>query len=366
MSSQTKTSRTEWVRTRVAWALWAYAVLIIVWYSLDLLIGDRVWLLGLLNIFVLYLFVPLPLMIVAALWLRRWTAWWSVLLVAIPFTLLFGADLTPPLPIVQANRYAGIPLTVMTYNVLASNTDATPIAATVTEITPDIIAFQELTPLLIRQLEEDIGDDYPFHTLLPAPCQFGVVIWSRYPLLEEPADEAIVEDINEDRERFCQTRSALIDMDGPVIRIVTLHASAYSQLLPADIEWVFRERYDLVSGVLAHFATQPEALILLGDFNSTPTHQVYRLLNAELVDAFREAGWGWGHTFPASNGWFEGLPYPDRLVRLDYIFHSNHWQAETAWVGAWDGASDHLPLIARLRLRTVGAPGSDNHTDLTR
>ena len=95
---------------------------------------------------------------------------------------------------------------------------------------------------------------------------------------------------------------------------------------------------------------QPEPLILLGDLNSTPNHQVHRALSAHLVDAFREAGWGLGHTFPAMGGRFWGVPYPNRLVRIDHIFYSDDWQAETARVGEWDGFSDHLPVIARLRL----------------
>ncbi|MBU0702401.1 MAG: endonuclease/exonuclease/phosphatase family protein, partial [Chloroflexi bacterium] len=95
---------------------------------------------------------------------------------------------------------------------------------------------------------------------------------------------------------------------------------------------------------------QPEPLILLGDLNSTPTHEVYRTLSARFIDAFREAGWGLGHTFPTTGGRLGPIPHPDRLVRIDYIFHSDDWRAETAWVGEWDGQSDHQPVVARLRL----------------
>jgi len=51
-----------------------------------------------------------------------------------------------------------------------------------------------------------------------------------------------------------------------------------------------------------------------------------------------------------TGGRFWGLPYPGRLVRIDYIFHSDGWRAEAAWVGEWDGFSDHRPVVARLRL----------------
>jgi endonuclease/exonuclease/phosphatase (EEP) superfamily protein YafD len=41
------------------------------------------------------------------------------------------------------------------------------------------------------------------------------------------------------------------------------------------------------------------------------------------------------------------------VVRIDHIFHSEDWRAEAAWVGEWDGSSDHLPVVARLRLLTA-------------
>jgi hypothetical protein len=34
-----------------------------------------------------------------------------------------------------------------------------------------------------------------------------------------------------------------------------------------------------------------------------------------------------------------GFPYPGRLVRIDYTFHSDGWRAEAAWVGEWVCAS---------------------------
>jgi hypothetical protein len=38
------------------------------------------------------------------------------------------------------------------------------------------------------------------------------------------------------------------------------------------------------------------------------------------------------------------------VLRIDYIFHSRHWQARSARIGPWDGVSDHRPVIATLVL----------------
>ncbi|MCK4449859.1 MAG: hypothetical protein KAX26_04635, partial [Anaerolineae bacterium] len=64
------------------------------------------------------------------------------------FLLTYGHLYLPRWPV----RAAGPTLTVMTYNVLYTVTDAAPIAANVTGANPDLIAFQELTPNLAQQL----------------------------------------------------------------------------------------------------------------------------------------------------------------------------------------------------------------------
>jgi endonuclease/exonuclease/phosphatase (EEP) superfamily protein YafD len=97
---------------------------------------------------------------------------------------------------------------------------------------------------------------------------------------------------------------------------------------------------------------QPEPLLLLGDFNSAPMSDMYQTITDRYTDAFTEAGWGLGHTWPAEDGEWYHVPHPARFVRIDYIFHSSEWRAEEAWVAEWDGASDHHPVVARLRLST--------------
>jgi endonuclease/exonuclease/phosphatase (EEP) superfamily protein YafD len=67
-------------------------------------------------------------------------------------------------------------------------------------------------------------------------------------------------------------------------------------------------------------------------------------------DAYREAGAGFGHTFPAPrDGQRSGLPLGLRFtVRLDYVYHSTHFRAIAARVAEWDGGSDHLAVVATL------------------
>jgi endonuclease/exonuclease/phosphatase (EEP) superfamily protein YafD len=132
--------------------------------------------------------------------------------------------------------------------------------------------------------------------------------------------------------------------------VVDIHAWPYTGLDRESVERSFQWRREQTELVLDMIEGQPEPLILLGDLNSTPMHEVYGMLSVRLVDAFREAGWGLGHTFPTQGGRLWGVPYPGRLVRIDHVFHSAEWRAEDAWVAEWDGVSDHHPVVAALRL----------------
>ena len=332
--------RISWPRKISSGLLLVYAALVIGWAVAHQFVGDGYWLLALFNGFAVYLFAPLPLAALLALLARNRTAWLAWLSVALLFGALFGGDLLPPSPVARAGS-TDPALTVMTYNVLYTNTTAGPIATTVIATAPDVVAFQELTSSLAQQLEREIGTLYPYRTPMhPATCFAETAIWSRYPLRAEQVDEEIL----------CRVSMAVVEIEGRAVRVVDVHAWPYTGLDRAAVERGFRWRQEQIEWVLGRVAGQPEPLLLLGDLNSAPMHTVYRTVAACMVDSFREAGWGLGHTFPATEGRAWNLPRPGRLVRIDHIFHSAAWRAEAAWVGEWDGQSDHLPVVARLRL----------------
>jgi len=317
-----------------------YTAVVVGWYAGYRLVGDDFWILAMINAFAVYLFAPLPLAALLTVLARRRFLWVATLTITILFFGLFGADLLPPPPVAHADTESPA-LTVMTYNVLFATTDATPIATTITSTDADIVAFQELTPLLAQQLEQGIGERYPYRTPMHAECLAQVAVWSRYPLLQ-------IETVGEDV--LCRVRSVVVDFDRRAVRVVGIHAWSYTGLDRESLERSFRWRQEQIEWILDVTRDQPEPLIILGDLNATPTHQVYRTLSTHLTDAFREAGWGLGHTYPATGKQLWGVSRLSRLVRIDHIFCSDQWKAEAAWVREWDGSSDHLPVAARLRL----------------
>ena len=82
-------------------------------------------------------------------------------------------------------------------------------------------------------------------------------------------------------------------------------------------------------------------VLLMCDCNMTDTSEAYARLDTVLDDSFRETGWGMGHTLQP--------PQLFPVQRIDYVWHTDEFEALYAYVGQ-DGGSDHLPIVAKLRL----------------
>jgi hypothetical protein len=88
--------------------------------------------------------------------------------------------------------------------------------------------------------------------------------------------------------------------------------------------------------------------IVAGDFNICEHSVIYGELAARMADSFREAGTGFGTSWPLPVA--KEIPvFVPPLVRIDYIWHSKHFRAIDASQGPRLG-SDHLPLFATLEL----------------
>lgn len=79
--------------------------------------------------------------------------------------------------------------------------------------------------------------------------------------------------------------------------------------------------------------------IVCGDFNDTPISYAYQQVKKHLHSAYSDAGRGVGITFNL-RGFY---------VRIDHLFSSDDWQTVTIKVDRSIEASDHFPLIVRLK-----------------
>lgn len=232
-------------------------------------------------------------------------------------------------------------LTVLTYNTGLGLATAEGLAEALLAEGADIVGLQELDERLAH-LGDLVRDVYPHQTLHPLGIP-GKGILSRFPL----TDAALLELMpgRPDLRATAQTPA------GPAAVLVA-HPPPFRVAPRRRPENALAQQQ--VRTLAAAASAGPPA-ILLGDFNRVPGQETHRVLTAAgLVDAFAAAGRGWGGTLPTRLfGWAQRghrlgeVPLPP-LLRVDYIWHTRHFETVAAWTGPHAG-SDHLPVIARLR-----------------
>jgi vancomycin resistance protein VanJ len=327
---------------------WGYFTILFGWLILYLLSGDRLGFMGLVNNFAVYLFSPLPLIaLIAGLTRRRELIGGTIFLVMV-FFWFWGTLFLPRLSVPQGGN-PHPPLTVMTYNILGSHGFSDPVINVIRSQDADLVFLQELTPDLVLAVQTRLADIYPYQILDPQPGVSGIGTLSRYPLV----DTGIQLPLN-----WVGVPQVLnLDFKGADVTLVNFHTFAYNFSSWKAVNANLRYR-EAQAQTLADFAAQTSGpLIVAGDANATDISQTYQnITSGDLRDAWREAGFGLGNTFPGStvptsSRWKIGPWYvPQWMVRIDYIFISPHWGVHSTKVAPFDGVSDHRGVISELVL----------------
>ena len=306
-------------------------------------LGELTGLMELVDNFAPWWYAPVPAIILGGLALRSRMLALAGLASAAAFALTWG-DLFIPRPAPTAEATGPI-LTVMTMNVLADNQAHGALAAAIAAENPDLVAFQELEPDAAADLVHALGERYPFQALDPE-AKRGAGVLSRYPLrdveafrlsqgpnlaqrmvVDAPIGSVTLFNVHPYVPRLVWSDRGLGPLRLPTGYNTSQRSAEISQLL------------DLVDGT-----TGPR--LVTGDFNMSEYSADYRRMRARLGDAYREVGYGFGHTFPRFGAFPRALPAPWPVLRLDYVWHSAELRPLTAQVGP-SGGSDHHPVIVR-------------------
>lgn len=93
---------------------------------------------------------------------------------------------------------------------------------------------------------------------------------------------------------------------------------------------------------VGYFAkNSPYPVIVCGDFNSLPSSYTYQYFSGFLKDGFRTAGNGYMYTYR----------YGKKMLRIDYIFHSNELEGMSYYSPTQEFCSDHNPVIMEMKIR---------------
>ena len=233
---------------------------------------------------------------------------------------------------------------VMTYNIHFAAQGMENVLTTIKEANADIIClqearqretFEELAPAISKQLP-----GYHF-------VSFGeLAIFSRYPI-EQSAYYPVTINLRPG------ALTARLNVDGRELSIHSVHLSnlyaTYFLRARPDLNDLLTERQKTYQRIAWRnkqanllerlVSSDPSPYILAGDFNTPPRGVLYRSLTKHSQDAWKQAGWGRGATYPAR------LP----LERIDHIWTGNGVKAESCRV-LNSRASDHLPVVADITL----------------
>lgn len=197
----------------------------------------------------------------------------------------------------------------------------------------DVITVAELTPEAVERFAQfGIDETFAHSLLMPAPGAGGIGIWSRYPLTALSAP------------KLWRVKMPGARLRVPGVRFDPLLASVHVMSpVAGDQNTVDDWRLGMASAKeqLTFFGrvADPAAVIIGGDYNSTPDLRQFRdlLADGEYRDAVEQTGAGFAPTYP-SDRW-----YPP-IITIDHVLIRN---------------------AAAESIRTVDIPGSDHRALLT-
>lgn len=239
---------------------------------------------------------------------------------------------------------APITLRVLSYNIhhgegLDGRIDLPRIAQVITDARADLVALQEVDRGVPRSQRLDLPAELGRLTGL-TPCfeknipyqggDYGNAILTRFPIKSSRNTHYKMLRPREQRGLL----QVVLDVQGRDVVLMNTHLD----YRPDDTERVANVA-ELQAAVAAAGAGTP--VIVCGDFNATPGSRPHAGVETFLADVWSLVGRGDGFSFPAR------AP----AKRIDYIWISRKTIEPVRMEVLRSEASDHLPLLAELRLR---------------
>ncbi|MFD4954623.1 MULTISPECIES: endonuclease/exonuclease/phosphatase family protein [unclassified Streptomyces] len=298
----------------------AFAVAIALVMVVHAQIPNRIGNLGsLIETFLPWAGLFVPVLLVLALVRRSATALIAVLLPVIVWLNQFGGLLTD-------KTGTGGELMVATHNVNADNPDPSGTARELAASGAQVLALEELKTSALPVYERTLAPQYRYHSV-----QGTVGLWSKYPISGVRAVDI----------KLGWTRAMRASVATPEgsVAVYVAHMPSVRVKLNAGFTAAQRdESADALGEAIA--GEQLPRVVLLGDLNGTMNDRSLNAVTSQMRSTQGAAGSGFGFSWPAS------LP----MARIDQIMVRGV-EPVSSWTLPRTG-SDHLPIAARVNVTT--------------
>ena len=272
---------------------------------------------SLLDTFLPWVGLAIPVLGVAALVRRSATAGVALLVPLAVWGLMFGHLLVP------GKGGGAYDLRVLSHNVDAANPDPAATAQELLSADADVIALEEITSADLKVYKARFALAYP-HVV----SRGTVALWSKYPVEESEAVDV----------GFAWTRALRAEVSTPEGK-VAFYVAHLASVRVGTSGFTSNQRNDTIKQLGQQIAAEKLAgVVVMGDFNGTANDRSLAPITSGLRSAQGAAGYGFGFTWPAK--------FP--MARIDHIMVRGVTPTR-AWVMKATG-SDHRPVVAEIRV----------------
>ena len=221
-------------------------------------------------------------------------------------------------------------LSVLSINVLSSNTNVAAVRQEIDKFQPDVLALQEITARWFTDLA-DASTDYPYQVHAVREDNFGIWLLSKHPVVNpEIIPWGPVE---------LPTATFRYPLGEQFVRVIAMHPMS-----PADPEGV-RWRNEQLREIATRYATATDPLLVIGDLNTTSFSPIFGEFSQQLNLKDSRRGVGLQCTWPA--GRYSVWSFNPLMITLDHCLVSKGMRVVRREVGDYVG-SDHLPIYAEV------------------
>jgi len=278
----------------------------------------------------------------------------GAILLAIPaglFLWLYGAMLLPP----RTAPEPALPLTVVTFNMQATNPDVEALVRVLEMSAADVAALQEVHGWQDTALGAALAERYPHRWRAEGA---GLAVYSAHPMVARQLYEIPSPGGGEPA---WPIQSVVLQVRGTPVHVVNAHL-ARTGIVPLlgrlDAgpmrDWA-ADRAAQIDQIGKIIRERKLPAIVACDGNMTDLTAAYADITANLRDAWRERGWGLGHTLLAPRSFEVSSPVNLAVQRIDYLFYTPEIQAGRVRVLSHDSGSDHRPVWAQFDLDPASA-----------